>query len=86
LACGARINTVWDLDAKVEAKPLWRLLAEMPAEQIVSMVDCRYIDDAITREEAPAILSQSVPSMPDRLALLEAKVPCLYDLGRLVRI
>jgi L-fuconate dehydratase len=50
IAAAAVINAVWDLYAKVEGKPLWRLLAEMPAEQIVSAVDFRYIDDAITRE------------------------------------
>jgi L-fuconate dehydratase len=72
LACGALINAVWDLYAKVEGKPLWRLLAEMPAEQIVSMVDFRYIDDAVTKEEALAILKQSAATMPERLAVLEA--------------
>jgi L-fuconate dehydratase len=73
LACGALINAVWDLYAKVEGKPLWRLLAEMPPEQIVAMVDFRYIDDAISRGEALAILTQSVATMPERLVLLEAE-------------
>jgi L-fuconate dehydratase len=73
LACGALINAVWDLYAKVEGKPLWRLLAEMPSERIVSMVDFRYIDDAITREEALAILNASEPTMPERLRQLEAE-------------
>jgi L-fuconate dehydratase len=72
LACGALINAVWDLYAKVEGKPLWRLLAGMPPEQIVSLVDFRYIDDAITKEEALAILSASQPSMPERLRRLES--------------
>src|SRR6201996_8344846 len=49
MAAGAVINAVWDLYAKAEGKPVWRLLAEMPPEQIVSAVDFRYIDDAITR-------------------------------------
>jgi L-fuconate dehydratase len=71
LACGALINAVWDLYAKVEDQPLWRLLAYMPPEQIVSLVDFRYIDDAITQEEALAILSASQPSMPERLRRLE---------------
>jgi L-fuconate dehydratase len=71
LACGALINAVWDLYTKVEDQPLWRLLAYMPPEQIVSLVDFRYIDDAITQEEALAILSASQPSMPERLRRLE---------------
>ena len=72
LACGALINAVWDLYAKVEGKPLWRLLADLSPETIVSMVDFRYIDDAITREEAVTILSASEATMPERLSLLEA--------------
>jgi L-fuconate dehydratase len=73
LACGALINAVWDLYAKVEGKPLWRLLADFSPEKIVSMVDFRYIDDAITKEEALAILSASKPTMPERLRVLEAE-------------
>ena len=73
LACGALINAVWDLYAKVEGKPLWRLLADLSPDRIVSMVDFRYIDDAISKEEALAILSASQPTMLERLRLLEAQ-------------
>lgn len=72
LACGALINAVWDLYAKAEGKPLWRLLADLPPETIVSMVDFRYIDDAIKKEEAFDILSTSQETMSERLSLLEA--------------
>jgi L-fuconate dehydratase len=71
LACGALINAVWDLYAKVEGKPLWRLLAEMSTEQILSAVDFRYIDDALSRDEAKAILDRSRQGYAERLALLE---------------
>ena len=73
VAAGALINAVWDLYAKAEGKPLWRLLAEMPAEQLVSAIDFRYIDDAITRDEALEIFTRSRSSMPDRLKALEAE-------------
>ena len=73
LACGALINAVWDLYAKVEGKPLWQLLAEMPPEQIVSLIDFRYIDDALTPDEALDILAASQPTMQQRLRLLEAE-------------
>jgi L-fuconate dehydratase len=72
VAAGALVNAVWDLYAKAEGKPLWRLLAEMPAEQIVRAVDFRYIDDAITRAEALEILTRSQGGMQERLARLEA--------------
>jgi L-fuconate dehydratase len=71
LACGALINAVWDLYAKVEGKPLWRLLADLSPEAIVSMIDFRYIDDAITPEEAIAILGASQSTMAERLRVLE---------------
>jgi len=73
LACGAMINAVWDLYAKAEGLPLWRLLAEMPAEKILSAIDFRYIDDAITREEALAILTKSAADMPSRMQTLLAE-------------
>lgn len=72
VAAGALINAVWDLWAKVEGKPVWKLLAELPAEKILSAIDFRYIDDAITRQEASDILTRSQSSMAERLARLEA--------------
>jgi L-fuconate dehydratase len=70
MAAGGLINAVWDLYAKVESKPLWRLLAEMPAERLCSAVDFRYIDDAITPQEAMEILARSHVGMAERLQRL----------------
>jgi L-fuconate dehydratase len=58
LATAALVNAVWDLYAKVEEKPLWRLLADMAPEELVTCIDFRYITDAISPEEALAILKQ----------------------------
>jgi L-fuconate dehydratase len=73
VAAGAVINALWDLWAKAEGKPVWRLLAEMSPEQICSAVDFRYIDDAITPEEALDILSRSQSGMKERLTKLQAE-------------
>ena len=73
MAAGALINAVWDLYAKAEGKPLWRLLAEMSPERLCSAVDFRYIDDAITREEALEIFGRSQSGMAERLRRLEAE-------------
>jgi L-fuconate dehydratase len=70
MAAGGLINAVWDLYAKAEGKPLWRLLAEMPAEQLCSAVDFRYIDDAITPQEAMEILARNHVGMAKRLQRL----------------
>jgi len=62
LATGALINAVWDLYAKAEGKPLWKLLVDMTPEQVVSAVPFRYITDALTREEALGILRRLEPT------------------------
>ena len=48
LATAALVNAVWDLWAKAERKPLWKLLVDMPPEQLVRCIDFRYITDALT--------------------------------------
>src|SRR5580765_2628930 len=72
LATAAIVNAVWDLHAKLEDKPLWKLLVDLTPEQIVSCVDFRYIDDALTPEEALAILRRNVSTRAEREALLLA--------------
>ena len=70
LATAALINAVWDLYARVQNKPLWQLLAEMSAEEIVRAIDFRYISDVLTPEEALDLLRERRPGMEDRLAQL----------------
>lgn len=72
LACGALLNAVWDLYAKVEGKPVWQLLADMTPEQIVSAIDFRYIADALKPAEALEILRSGKQGQTERLAQLEA--------------
>src|SRR5688572_12789342 len=70
LALAAIVNAVWDLYAKVERKPLWKLLADMTPAQIVSCIDFRYISDALTPDEAIEILDRQSPTKADREATL----------------
>ncbi|MCW2930380.1 MAG: putative mandelate racemase/muconate lactonizing enzyme, partial [Actinomycetia bacterium] len=56
MAIGAVVNAAWDLAAKVAGKPVWRLLADMTPAQILDLIDFRYLEDALTRDEALAIL------------------------------
>lgn len=72
MAAGALLNALWDLFAKVEGKPLWRLLAGMSPEEIVSAIDFRYIDDALPREEALDLLRGQQAGRAERVALLRA--------------
>jgi L-fuconate dehydratase len=66
LATAAVVNAVWDLWAKVEGKPLWRLLSEMSPEELVRCVDFRYITDALTRAEAIELLRRQEPTRGER--------------------
>lgn len=43
LATGALVNALWDLVAKLEGKPLWKLLVDMTPEEIVEVIDFRYM-------------------------------------------
>src|SRR5262252_1853306 len=71
LAAAAIVNAVWDLYAKVEGKPLWRLLADMSPERLVSCIDFRYLTDALTRDEALAILRELDATKAKRIADIE---------------
>jgi L-fuconate dehydratase len=73
LATAAIVNAVWDLYAKLEGKPLWKLLADLSPEQIVACVDFRYIDDALTPAEALALLRRNAPTKAEREQLLLAE-------------
>jgi L-fuconate dehydratase len=70
LALAAIVNAVWDLYAKAERKPLWKLLADMTPAQIVSSIDFRYITDALTPDEALAMLERQARTKADREAEL----------------
>lgn len=72
LAMAAIVNAVWDLYAKAEGKPLWKLLADLTPRQIVSSIDFRYITDALTPEEALEILERNQRTRDRREAALLA--------------
>ncbi|XP_042369520.1 mitochondrial enolase superfamily member 1-like, partial [Plectropomus leopardus] len=66
LATAAVLNAVWDLWARTEGKPLWKLLVDMDPKQIVSCIDFRYITDALTEEEAFDILMKAQEGQQQR--------------------
>lgn len=70
LATSAIVNSVWDLYAKSKNVPLWKLLVDMSPEEIVGAIDFRYLTDALTPEEALAILRRKRASRAEREAEL----------------
>ncbi|KAL7274841.1 L-galactonate dehydratase [Rhizina undulata] len=77
LALGALVNSIWDLWAKTVNKPVWRLVADFTPEEFVRCIDFRYITDAITPEEALAMLKELEPTKEKRIqdALQNRAVP-----------
>jgi L-fuconate dehydratase len=72
LATAAIVNAVWDLHAKVEGKPLWKLLVDMSPEALVRVIPFRYITDALTPDEALGILNRQAPKHAAREAEMRA--------------
>jgi L-fuconate dehydratase len=73
MAVAAVVNALWDLRAKRAGKPLWKLLADMAPEEIVALVDFRYITDLLTRDEALVLLSERAAGTAERERLLLAE-------------
>ncbi|MVT00049.1 L-fuconate dehydratase [Devosia marina] len=77
LATGAVVNAVWDLLAKRANKPVWLYVSEMSPEQLVSIIDFRYLTDAITPEEALEIFRAAEPGKAERIdRLRDEGYPC----------
>ncbi len=70
MAIGAVVNALWDLRAKRAGQPLWLHLASLSSEELVSLVDFRYLSDALTPERALAILRGAEPGRQDRIQQL----------------
>ncbi len=70
ISMAAIINAVWDLHARRENKPVWKLLADMTPKQIVDCIDFRYITDALTPDEALDMLARQEGTKADREARL----------------
>jgi L-fuconate dehydratase len=72
MAVGAAVNALWDLKAKRAGQPLWQLLSRMTPEELVALVDFRYLTDALTPEDALDILRAAQPGRAEREAQLRA--------------
>lgn len=77
LAMAAVMNALWDLAARYEQKPLWKLVVDMTPEELLDVIDFQYITDALTRDEAREILQSSEASRAERIATItDSGYPC----------
>ncbi|TWT47560.1 L-fuconate dehydratase [Botrimarina hoheduenensis] len=72
LATAAVVNAIWDLWAKAEGKPVWKLVADLTPEQLIGCIDFRYLGNALTRDEALRIVEANEPDKADREQRLRA--------------
>jgi L-fuconate dehydratase len=72
MAIGSVVNAMWDLRAKRAGRPLWRLLCELEPDEVVELVDFRYLTDVLEREEALALLRTGRAGAEERVRELEA--------------
>ena len=70
ISMAAIVNAVWDLQARRAGKPVWKLLADMTPREIVRCIDFQYITDALTADDAIAILERQAATIPEREAIL----------------
>lgn len=73
MATAAIVNAVWDLWAKTEKKPLWKMLADMTPEQLIKCLDFRFVTDALTPKEALGLLKRREGGKAQRTQDLLAK-------------
>lgn len=78
MAAGAVLNAMWDLWARAEQKPLWKLLVDLEPEFVADCIDWRNISDALSRDEAVEILRACRASVPRRESEMSKLGPKAY--------
>lgn len=78
MAAGAILNAMWDLWAKSLNLPLWKLLVDLEPEFVADCIDWRNISDALTRDEAVAILHERRGNVTTRESEMTSRGPRAY--------
>ncbi|CBY32227.1 unnamed protein product [Oikopleura dioica] len=82
MAAAALINALWDLWARLEEKPVWKLVSDMTPDEIISLLDFGWLTDELTVEEAKEILEKRVDTKVDReKELFESGYPAYQTAG-----
>jgi L-fuconate dehydratase len=75
LALASLTNACFDLWAKARGVPLWRLLLDLAPQQVVSLLDLSYLEDALTSAEALGFLEKAKPARAEREPVLKTGYP-----------
>jgi len=79
MAVGGIINALWDLWAKSEGVPMWRLLTSLPPAKIVQCIDFHHLRDALTEDELLEMLERQLPQRAANLERLQQRGPKVYS-------
>lgn len=78
LALASITNACFDLWAKSRGVPLWRLLLDLPPQQILDLLDLTYVEDVLDADEALQILQDAYATRTQRENVLQDGYPA-YD-------
>ncbi len=79
MGAGAIANGLFDLWAKIEKKPLWELISELETDDIINLLDLRYVSHIISEGEIREILDNTFPSISERKhQIVKNGLPCYY--------
>jgi L-fuconate dehydratase len=79
MAVGGVVNALWDLWAKSQGLPMWRLLTGLSPKKIVECVDFHHLRDALTEDELLEMLNSRASQKETNLARLEHQGPVVYS-------
>lgn len=75
LALASVTNACFDLWCKSRGCPLWKLLLDLAPEQVVALLDLSYVEDAVSRADAIALLHGNMATRADRETVLRDGYP-----------
>lgn len=73
MAVASLVNAAFDLAGRATGQPVWKLLAQLSPDQVVDLVDWRYLTDVLTPHAAADLLKQSASGKETREARLRAQ-------------
>lgn len=79
MVVGGLVNALWDLWAKLEDKPLWALLTDLPADTLLASIDWRYLRDALSPDDARVILESGLHGADERRSAMAQQGPLAYS-------
>jgi L-fuconate dehydratase len=75
LALSSITNACFDLWAKTQGVPLWKLLIDLSPEDLVNTLDLSYMEDELTRDEALNLIAAESEGCAERSEVLSTGYP-----------